>query len=380
MEEKDYDGALRVLNAYNGKSHDAPASAVEDAKAEEVKAAPVEAEVVEERVTPVSNERGDPLQESLDGFGNEFDRLVGELGKIDKDLADAAVQEMERRKEETAAKNPIIQSSARVEITEPGKKSVVIEGENWKDALDKASAVESEVISSTPVASAPVASPAPASWWQDAEIVDAERALVKARVKKDLIAAGTSEEVADAQSALMAQGVVASARREANPDLSPLAWYEKFAPSIGMGKAPAAKAPAVKEEVAPVGVEVAPTQEAVPPVVEAPAPKGSLVDNGANSFVDVASMAPVGDRASFDQAKIEAMGFAVVECYPGAAQDLWHIPRQHRDRTGLLRGLADLGVKGLTAEMTGDELDAVTAALVGPVSYTHLTLPTIYPV
>jgi predicted nuclease with RNAse H fold len=65
------------------------------------------------------------------------------------------------------------------------------------------------------------------------------------------------------------------------------------------------------------------------------------------------------------KAKIEAMGFSVVECYPGAAQDVWHIPRQHRDRTGLLHGLADLGVKGLTAEMTGDELDAVTAALVG---------------
>ncbi|HPC94552.1 MAG TPA: DUF429 domain-containing protein [Sedimentisphaerales bacterium] len=65
------------------------------------------------------------------------------------------------------------------------------------------------------------------------------------------------------------------------------------------------------------------------------------------------------------KAKIKALGFSVVECYPGAAQDLWHIPRQHQDRTGLLHGLAHLGVKGLTAEMTGDELDAVTAALVG---------------
>lgn len=81
--------------------------------------------------------------------------------------------------------------------------------------------------------------------------------------------------------------------------------------------------------------------------------------------ITLGPMRMLTERGLALKAKIEAMGFAVVECYPGAAQDLWHIPRQHRDRTGLLRGLADLGVKGLTAEMTGDELDAVTAALVG---------------
>jgi hypothetical protein len=55
----------------------------------------------------------------------------------------------------------------------------------------------------------------------------------------------------------------------------------------------------------------------------------------------------------------------VVECYPGAAQDVWRIPRQHKDRKGLLAGLEGLGVRGLADTMTGDELDAVTAALVG---------------
>ena len=63
--------------------------------------------------------------------------------------------------------------------------------------------------------------------------------------------------------------------------------------------------------------------------------------------------------------KIETMGYRVVECYPGAVQDVWGIPRQHRDLKGLLRGLKELGVRGLTTEMTSDELDAVTAALVG---------------
>jgi uncharacterized protein len=63
--------------------------------------------------------------------------------------------------------------------------------------------------------------------------------------------------------------------------------------------------------------------------------------------------------------KIEAMGCRPVECHPDAARDVWGIPRQHRDRQGPRRGLERLGAKGLTAAMAGDELDAVTAALVG---------------
>ena len=63
--------------------------------------------------------------------------------------------------------------------------------------------------------------------------------------------------------------------------------------------------------------------------------------------------------------KFEQLGYRTVECYPGAAQDIWEIPRQHRDMKGLLRGLKELGIRGLTKAMTSDELDAVTAALVG---------------
>lgn len=81
--------------------------------------------------------------------------------------------------------------------------------------------------------------------------------------------------------------------------------------------------------------------------------------------ITLGPMRMLTERGLALKAKIEKMGHRVVECYPGAAQDIWHIPRQRRDRTGLRRGLETLGLKGLTAEMTGDELDAVTAALVG---------------
>ena len=63
--------------------------------------------------------------------------------------------------------------------------------------------------------------------------------------------------------------------------------------------------------------------------------------------------------------QFEHMGYRAIECYPGAAQDIWGIPRQHQDLKGLLQGLKNLGIRGLTQKMTSDELDAVTAALVG---------------
>jgi len=65
------------------------------------------------------------------------------------------------------------------------------------------------------------------------------------------------------------------------------------------------------------------------------------------------------------KARIRSMGYRAIECYPGAAQDVWGIPRQHRDRKELLAGLKKLGVRGMTKAPTSDELDAATAALVG---------------
>src|SRR5262245_41558256 len=58
---------------------------------------------------------------------------------------------------------------------------------------------------------------------------------------------------------------------------------------------------------------------------------------------------------------LSTMGHAVLETYPGAAQDLWGIPRQ-RNVPGLRRGLrqfVEFSGRGITCH----ELDAVTCAL-----------------
>jgi predicted nuclease with RNAse H fold len=62
---------------------------------------------------------------------------------------------------------------------------------------------------------------------------------------------------------------------------------------------------------------------------------------------------------------LKARGYAVIEVYPGAAQDIWHTGRKQDGLSKLRKGLGRLGIKGLHLEMNGDELDAVTAALVG---------------
>lgn len=81
--------------------------------------------------------------------------------------------------------------------------------------------------------------------------------------------------------------------------------------------------------------------------------------------VTLGPMRMLTERGLAIKAKIEQLGYRAVECYPGGAQHVWGIPRQHRDLQGLRVGLERLGVGGLTEAMTGDELDAVTAALVG---------------
>lgn len=63
--------------------------------------------------------------------------------------------------------------------------------------------------------------------------------------------------------------------------------------------------------------------------------------------------------------RLEVLGHVAVECYPGAAQDTWGIPRQHHDLAGLLRGLRRLGLRGLKKSASAHELDAASAALAG---------------
>ena len=61
--------------------------------------------------------------------------------------------------------------------------------------------------------------------------------------------------------------------------------------------------------------------------------------------------------------KLQQMGFEVIEVYPGATQDLFGLPRKQQGLERLKKGLERLGVKGLKDVMSGDELDAITAAL-----------------
>lgn len=63
--------------------------------------------------------------------------------------------------------------------------------------------------------------------------------------------------------------------------------------------------------------------------------------------------------------RLRRRGYAVIEMYPGAAQDVWKIARKQNGLTRLRRGLEQLGIRGLNDTMNGDELDAVTGALVG---------------
>ncbi|MEM0116887.1 MAG: DUF429 domain-containing protein [Conexivisphaerales archaeon] len=57
----------------------------------------------------------------------------------------------------------------------------------------------------------------------------------------------------------------------------------------------------------------------------------------------------------------------VIECYPGAAQDILGIPRKTQSIPMLQDKLLGLGIKGdiQARNLTHDELDAITAALVG---------------
>jgi len=76
-------------------------------------------------------------------------------------------------------------------------------------------------------------------------------------------------------------------------------------------------------------------------------------------------MRQLTERGKWLRKKIEAMGIKVIEVYPGAAQDIWGLPRARREAAKLRLGLQKMGLKGLKKKMTAHELDAVTAALVG---------------
>jgi predicted nuclease with RNAse H fold len=67
------------------------------------------------------------------------------------------------------------------------------------------------------------------------------------------------------------------------------------------------------------------------------------------------------------RAALEGRGLEVIESFPGAIQDLLQMPRKQAGLPLLARALTDYGIAlgRPEGELNGDELDAVTSALVG---------------
>jgi predicted nuclease with RNAse H fold/dephospho-CoA kinase len=63
--------------------------------------------------------------------------------------------------------------------------------------------------------------------------------------------------------------------------------------------------------------------------------------------------------------RLRSLGFEVIESYPGVAQDLLHIPRKRKGLELLLNGMKNFGIEGIRENITHDEADAITSALVG---------------
>jgi uncharacterized protein YprB with RNaseH-like and TPR domain/predicted nuclease with RNAse H fold/dephospho-CoA kinase len=81
----------------------------------------------------------------------------------------------------------------------------------------------------------------------------------------------------------------------------------------------------------------------------------------------IPSMQRLTQRGTYLANQFRALGFPVIECYPGAAQDIMEIPRKGASLEFLAKGLEQFGIKGnfLVKSVSHDELDAITAAVVG---------------
>lgn len=73
--------------------------------------------------------------------------------------------------------------------------------------------------------------------------------------------------------------------------------------------------------------------------------------------------------------ELRSRGIEVIECYPGAAQDIMGIPRKGAGEEWLKLGLSEFGITGefTTQRLTHDELDAITCCLVGSFHIAGLT-------
>ena len=91
-----------------------------------------------------------------------------------------------------------------------------------------------------------------------------------------------------------------------------------------------------------------------------------LLKRGIRFFpITLGPMRSLTQRGISLKKKLNRRKFRVIEMYPGAAQDVWKIARKQDGLGKLRRGLEKLGIKGLNKNMNGDELDAVSGAIVG---------------
>lgn len=93
-----------------------------------------------------------------------------------------------------------------------------------------------------------------------------------------------------------------------------------------------------------------------------------LKGRGVNSYPAlIKSMQELTKRGIQLAEWLRSQGFPVIECFPGAAQDVIQLPRKRTDESLLKRGLSEFGIRGefQTVQVCHDELDAITAALVG---------------
>lgn len=81
--------------------------------------------------------------------------------------------------------------------------------------------------------------------------------------------------------------------------------------------------------------------------------------------ITIGPMRMLTERGLELKEEIEKLGLRAIECFPGASQDVWGLPRKQHDLEGLRRGLRRMGLLGITKKANDHELDAASAAFTG---------------
>lgn len=79
--------------------------------------------------------------------------------------------------------------------------------------------------------------------------------------------------------------------------------------------------------------------------------------------ITIGAMRALTERGIRLSTQLRSKGYTVFETYPGGVQDVLGLPRKQKGVKNLVEGLEKLGVKGLSENASGDEVDAATCAL-----------------